>query len=739
VYVQAGNAASESEFTAPSSVLLFADGPTGGQVNERARIRASDTYAFDVGLGPSTRGQGWRVECQFWRNQFGPPSAPEEGDNAYVRVGIWDLGTNDARLIIQLQEQFTYLSFDGGHTLWRGGGSETDGNDTFNVVLEGRDRWVYGFVNQQLVGTVPMPEGTFSGVPFVAMRPGATTSHQRVRVESFSCRRTIPYLRPSGTQWGDYRLPGAPVPGGLKGTYFNDLQLKEAEFESEYGDPTPHYYALTIFSPWHKRNPVNTRHDAQINFVAPQYQVNPPRWPAPGSVTTNTDPSTGIPGSQIGKWFSVRWTGSVYLNLADADSEISITSAEGYRLWVGKTFFQDVAIDNWITPSGGTQSTGSLRAHIGVESDGEYHNGWYPLLLEYGQRGDGGASISMTKNGAVIPSSELSPMGIFDEHIRMDSHWEVLSTLSETFGYQFSCEPRQFESGEFPGVMVPVVRLGRDTEKIVDDINSANYRVKITGDTVADAILSDGAGLGSNEVQQVFEAIDYANVMGGLFIQSEYESWGDMTWEPVLAQRATSLLALRSSPWEEVETQPFGAPEMLDSFPLSGELALFRWEPGDGVRIVLPVIGVEDASPRQILGVTYPFVPEGRQGPSVNFKQRPRGFREFMRRLQRQYMQRSRNYQKQLVSVSGSLGAFGGNSLIDEFSRVPLPHDLSDVVRAEVTVFEKPDDTPWYLWVNEKPTTHPPILYPGKYDITGYIERWNNLPLMRVEFRNVAV
>jgi hypothetical protein len=330
-------------------------------------------------------------------------------------------------------------------------------------------------------------------------------------------------------------------------------------------------------------------------------------------------------------------------------------------------------------------------------------------------------------------------MGIYDEYVRLESHWEMLNTLSDTYGYQFTCEPRQFESAEFPGVMVPRVRLGRDTEKIVDDINAANYRVKVTGDTVADSLLSDGQGLASDDVQQVLEAMDYENIGSTIFIQSEYESWGDMTWDPVLAQRANSLLALRSSPWEEVEAQPFGAPEMLDSFPFTGDLALFRWEPGDGVRIVLPRIGVEDATPRQILGVTFPFVPEGRQGPSVAFKQRPRGLRDFIRRMQRQYMAKQRNYQKQITSLSGSLAAFGGSALVDEFSRVPLPHDLTDVIRAEVTVFEKPDDTPWYIWINDLPTTHPPVLYPGKYDISGYVSRWNNLPIMRVEFRDVAV
>ena len=717
-----------------SAVLLYTDAPTGGAANERARIRANNSYAFPIGVeeGDTT----WRVECQFWRNQFGPPANPEEGDNAYVRVGMWDVGANDALCVLQMQEQYTYLSNDGGHTLWRTG-SPTDGKDTFHVVLEGRDRWIYGFINQRFVGSIPLPPGSTSCVPFVAMRPGATTAHQRVRVESFSCRRTVPYLRPAGSQWGDYRLPGNPVPGGLKGTYYNDLGLKENEYAGEDGEtPNPNHYAMTVFSPWHKLHGPIVRHDDQINFVSPQYQTNPPRWPAAGATTTDSDPSTGIPGSQVGKWFSVRWTGSIYLPLGDTDCSISITTAEGFRLWVGKTKFRDAAIDTWLSPGSG--STGSLRSHIGTESDGAYHNGWYPLLIEYGQRGDGGASISMSMNGSVVQPEHLSPMGIFDEHVRLDSHWEVIQTLSETYGYQFTCEPRQFESGEFPGVMVPRVRVGRDTEKIVDDVNSANYRVRVTGDSVADSILSDGAGLGSSEVQQVLEAMDYENIMSTLFIHTEYESWGDMTWEPVLAQRANTLLALRASPWEEVDTQPFGAPEMLDSFPLTGNLALFRWEPGDGVRLVLPVINVEDASPRQILGVTYPFVPEGRQGPSVSFRNRPRGMREFLRRVQRQYMNRSRNYQKQLVAHTGSLAAFGGSALIDEFSRVALPHDLSDVIRAEVTVFEKPDDTPWYIWINEKPTTHPPVRYPGKYDISGYVERWNNLPIMRVEFRTVA-
>lgn len=755
-----------------SAILLHDNSPTGGDVSHRARIRAHDSYAFPIGVSQATLGTAWRVECQFWRNRFGvvsdddPTAVDFDGGNSYVRVGMWDIDADDALIIVQMQEAHTYLSHDGGHTLWRSS-YPTDGEDTFQVVVEGRDRWAYAFVNQRLIGCIPIPEGTFNCVPYVAMRPGQNTSHQRVRVESLTCRRTIPYLRPSSSQFGDYRLPGAPVGGGLNGTYFNDLGIKAQIAISDTpqpGTPSPNAYALTVFSPWHKLTAkVGTRIDPYINFTAettdpygktrPAYAVNPPAWQNPGSTLTTPDAESSalIPASQIGKWFSVRWAGSVYLPLASQDARFRVTTMqEGFRLWIGKTRFVERLMDTWNNPTGGATTSGYVKSHIGPEADGSYRDGWYPILFEYGQRGTPGASVKLeydVGNGfQVIPPHALSPQGIYDEHVRMESHWEVLNTLSETFGYQFTCEPRQFESDEFPGVLVPRVRIGRNTEKIIDDINAANYRVKVNGDTVADSVLSDAAGLGSDEIQRVLEALDFGSRVPGserpsvqdrLFIQSEYESWGEMNWAPSIAARATSLLALRSSAWEEVEAQPFGSFEMLDSFPLTGSLAMFRWEPGDGVRIVLPVIGVEDSEPRQILGVEFPFVPEGRQGPAVSFKQRPRGFKEFMRRLQRQYMTKQRNYQGQITSTTGSLATFGGALTgIDEVSRVPLPHDLSSVLKAEVIVTEKTDDSDWYLWINGHPAVgYPPIQYPGKYDISGYVKRWNNLPIMRVEFR----
>jgi hypothetical protein len=224
---------------------------------------------------------------------------------------------------------------------------------------------------------------------------------------------------------------------------------------------------------------------------------------------------------------------------------------------------------------------------------------------------------------------------------------------------------------------------------------------------------------------------------------SEYEQFGEIGYEPLLAQRVNSMLALRSSPWEEVTAVPPAWRQITDTFPLTGNMAMLNWSAGDGVRLNLPKLGVVDASPRQMLGTQRPFYPVGLREAAITFKARPRSMKDFLRQVQRSLISKQRNYQGQKVSTSGTAAA-GPTETTEDYtkvSRVPLPKNLSDVARAIVTLFEKPDgDTvPWYIWVNGQFTGHPAVYEPGDYDITAYVGRLadaeQQFPHMEVEFK----
>jgi hypothetical protein len=122
-----------------------------------------------------------------------------------------------------------------------------------------------------------------------------------------------------------------------------------------------------------------------------------------------------------------------------------------------------------------------------------------------------------------------------------------------------------------------------------------------------------------------------------------------------LGVRLDSELVLRVNPWQEVSAAPKGFPRMADTFPISGAYSKMRWQPGDGVRLSMPDINVEDATPRQIIQVTRAFGPNGRTGTQAGFRQRPRSPAHALRNQVGGLTRSQRSFQGQYITRVGTL------------------------------------------------------------------------------------
>lgn len=315
----------------------------------------------------------------------------------------------------------------------------------------------------------------------------------------------------------------------------------------------------------------------------------------------------------------------------------------------------------------------------------------------------------------------LSPYGILDDDIRFDSHYDAGKKILDSFGYQTRLEPMQLESGEFPGRLVPRVRVGRDTAYVLEP-TAAVVQTDLNAEDVCDALLVEAQGLGDQNGQTTLDAevLNFAQIGQHMLVHQEFESLADISVLSLLLQRASNLLALRGSPWEQIQATAQGHERIVDSFPLTGALAKFAWIVGDGLRVRQPRVGIVDVAPRQILGLVWPFVPDGRGTPAATFKQRPRDFAQTMRELTKQVLRGKRNYQGQLVVVTGSLGA---NTTVapDAYSRVALPATLTDVVKATLVVQTKTDGSAWAIEVNGAQRFQ--VATAGRYDVTPFVAK----------------
>jgi hypothetical protein len=678
----------------PSAVRLSI---AGAPTESDAQITTYGSYWPTVNLATS---RAWRAECRFSQALTG---------SAGVGFQLYG-GTNFATIQTDSSGRVEAILSNVATGVFVNNAIPLTAIDV-TLAMERHDRWVLFYAQGALVWAGEANWSTsITGDPYFSLLDYAGGASGYVDLDYIIVRDLQPYLM-RGPDKGDYRLPGSPTPGGLRGTYFDDADLRTV------GYTTADYY-YRILAP--TRQPYARRQDPTINFPT----ATPPTWQPAGPAS--------------GEYFSVRWTGAIYLDLANVDVTLRLDQLDdAARLWVGKTMVGQHLLARWQPPAGGapfTLTSGSLRTHLGAGL-----SGWYPLRLEYASGlGAVGIVLQQSVDGgayAAVPSTSLSPFGVYEAEVRYDSHVEQVRSLVETFGLQYRVEPRSLESGLFPGEMVPRIRVGRDTDKVLEPPESTDVAVSGSArDTVA-ALLADAAGLAdqANAAQLTSEAVDFDALWAAavearhLAVMSGYESLSDVTDPNLLRTRLAAMLTLRSAPWEEVGARPRGAREIRDtfppSFPVAGALAAFDWEPGDGVRLRDDAVDLDDDSPRQIIAPAWPFGPDGRGAPTVRFRQRPRSQQNALRELVRAVLLPQRNYQGQLVVVNGSFAANPPTAtILDAFTRVSLPEDLSAIVRATLVVQSKGDTSTGTIAVNGVGVAVT-LQTAGRYDVTQYVAR----------------
>lgn len=579
---------------------------------------------------------------------------------------------------------------------------------TLSLVRQGR--WIAGFVDAKLIGFLPVPAGSQQRID---VRAGtASGGNFSLFIESIACIELKPFLQ-RGSDGGDYVLPGAQPPGGLRGRYFDGANLQGLTSPARAGrllSPDRAFYAERL--------------DATVDSAAIALPVQP---------------------GNSGQFFAVRWFGSVYLRGDLGSYTFEATSVtDGVRLWVGKTGWGDQLIDSWVAASG-TKTATWTAANYGAKA------GWYPIVLEFfcdtaapaitlkftppatGYTDPGGTAIAASTK-VTIPASSLSPLGCFDQRVQGTSHFDLVQQAAKAFGYQMWCEPMSLESGKFPGRLVPRVRVGRDTNVVLrpDDTDRAEPAlspgVTLDGSDQAVALIGAGAGIADgNGAQALVTVRDLSRVGSGLFALEAWVDAGGIAFKDLLAATLNAELALRETPWAEVRATPRAQERLADTWPLTGTLAAMRWRPGDGLRIVVPDISVEDASPRQMLQVTRAFGAEGRTGTQVAFRQRPRSAARTLRGQIRSALALGRSYQGQRVTITGPLTNIPGASTaaagFTELSMISLlPTDT--VQRARIRVVVNTAAQPLLIFINGTSRSNelggPWSVQPVDIDITGY-------------------
>jgi hypothetical protein len=552
------------------------------------------------------------------------------------------------------------------------------------------DGWMIATVDGAVIGSlrrgaVPNQIELASVSVHARTLAGMTTD---ITVQNAAVQVARPFLR-RGAPDPDYRVAGAPTPGGLRGDYFltYDEWVRSGGNFAKYGAQVPAPLA----------EPYQQRLDETVSFTGLTWMP---------------------PGPPNGEGFAVRWSGSIYLDPAVTDTLRLADVDDMARLWVGPTRDGDAMIDAW-----GLAAAGTHVEYLVDRLGAGWLAGWYPIVLEYAQGPSGGAAITLQRwNGSgfiAVPSTELSPYGCFEGDLGGESFRGAIDSVANTSGLNWMVRPKTLESGEFPGRLEVGRRLGRDTDYILGEAEATEYVSEVRAADVVDAITADAQGLGDNLGREGLTAtITDPSVVGRPWIFTRAETLTDITEKTLLQQRLASLLALYSTPAEEIQARPRGVQTLSDSFPTDGSALpaaaqKLLWEPDEGVRCRFPSIGVEDQTPRALTAVTWPLTPVGRGAPSVGFRQRPRHFRETLRRLQRGVALQRRRYQGQL---SEALGALGGSSGVDGSSRIGLPP--GKVARLAVRIPQIAGSGT--VEINGV-STGLTVSRPGEYDVTAWL------------------
>lgn len=693
--------------------------------------------AFSIPTGATVTHHGWRAEARVvMLNEFG------DTGGWYFQVGDFTTLEANSRCWINIEVS--------GITIYNGAAHEKHsyklaaGEHT--VCIERRDRWDYFYVDGKLIGYLAAPK-TAPKVLRVNLGTGATLPSVAIEIEvkEVHVQRNRPFLYDSAHP-GPYDLPGAPPVGGLEGHYHRDEDTWRTAWAtaSKIGK---------LLHPSRESDPsaqssgglYQNRIDKTLNF--------------PSSTTWMP------PGPREGEYFSSRWVGSVYLDFDNFDFVFRVESDDRIRVWIGKTQWNEEYINDWneaghgmtlvagawlkAGSAAGVAPTGSSGILSGMSS------GWYPIIIEYSNgAGPSGVKVEYSRSDSYTlwsvlglpaapgeggthgePAASIvrcSPIGVYQATVQFDSHYDAFQNVVAMFGYQWIETPQSLESGKFPGYVEFSDRIGSDTDYVLEREESTEIAAKGSADDLADAIVAEAAGLGdpSQSAQITAEIFNYP-YEDRLFIQQEQESLSDINIEALALQRGRSLLALRNDVWEEIGAKPSGHRRLVDQFPLTGVLREFKWAPGDGLRLHFPEVKIEDATPRQIMSLSQPFVPDGFGVPSATFRQRPRSLVRTLREMIRQTTTARRNYQGQLVAVQGSVGGNSGGQSADANSRVVIPSNMTSIAAATISVIHKSDTSEVELTVGGV-ATGIKVVRPGRYDVTPWIYTTSTMTVNRM-------
>jgi hypothetical protein len=103
--------------------------------------------------------------------------------------------------------------------------------------------------------------------------------------------------------------------------------------------------------------------------------------------------------------------------------------------------------------------------------------------------------------------------------------------------------------------------------------------------------------------------------------------------------------------------------------------------------------------------------------------------------MTRRVTRKQRSYQTQKVQGAGSFTTPDDTELV---TWLPIPKNLSSVSRAYLNVLEVPTSE-LFIWVNDNPTELDPVTKAGKYDVSAYIDSFDDLPVMKIELKTTAV
>lgn len=611
----------------------------------------------------------------------------------------------------------------------------------YTLAIEARERWIYYYLNGQLIGLSPRPyadpisPGSTPLSPYVLLYGGTGST---MDVDYFVLRKTTPPM--NGGQVGDYALPSPPSPGGLQGAYYDTTPALYPPITNANGTIAPTNYASRCAAMVTGKTPVVVRTDPGI--------VN--------AVTHATTPGWFPTQLSAAQSAFIRWTGSIYLQLATTDywfrmTGVSTSTGLSETLWIGKTRAGEALLHgagqsevqpmpqgtwtyteerSWIaetpfTGGGAPYLRGSTRAFLGTSQ-----TGWYPLIFEFAwypidpTSGTWSTGFEYSTDSGTTwlqPTPYmLSPYGCFTEQVPSgDGHFDVLqTTIGQAFAYQWKSTPAPLESGNFPGYVVPKIRVGRDVDLQLTEENATNPQESSTAEDNATSDLAQAQGLGGNNSGNLTaQAYNFAVIGGHPFDLLESENLPATTEMALLITQLATLLGLRSNVFQSFLSDTTADRSMQDLWPLSGALAEFDWQPGDGLRINLPMLGVVDVTPRQIQALKRVYYQDGMGQNNATFKPRPRDFAYTMRRFIRQVYQERRAFQGQLVNQPGTQAVAPATSM------APLPADLRLVRSATLTVLAKSDKTtPFFVYVNGVAigTT---IYGTGVYDISNYVSR----------------